>query len=283
VITPIKQVPCRCIWCLRESPDATFRSESHVLPECVGNKWQQVLPPGIVCDKCNNYFGSNVEPILLDDPLFKTIVGILQLRDKEDVFAYERSPSGIHRNIHIDTSISGNIITVTTQYKIQGQPNRPYEDRQIPPESKKYDKRSIALLSRAVHKIAFESLAHSLFVGTGSNITEPRFKDIDIFDYSFNNIRDWVRYERPNHTIRTVLRVQKFNEVKTQDELFYFGGELRRFHQCFYYNLNLYCDWYIVSLTSLTDKAEDNLISFVKGLKFNSPVLMVREKIQFIE
>ena len=77
-------VPNRCIWCLRQQPDVSFDA-SHVLPECVGNERQQVLPPGIVCKSCNGYFGSKVEPALLVDPVFHVQAVFLRLVDPDNM------------------------------------------------------------------------------------------------------------------------------------------------------------------------------------------------------
>jgi hypothetical protein len=276
-----KQIPYQCIWCLRQPPSATFSSESHVLPECVGNKRQQILPAGIVCDKCNHYFGTKVEPILIDDPIFATIVGILQLRDKNSEFVYEHSPSGVHRDIHVDANVSGNRVTVTTQYKIKGQPNKPHEVRNII-NSKDYDKRSLAFLSRAVHKIAFESLAHFLFVRTNVEILNMKFEEIDVFDGSFNAIRRWVRYGEPQDSNRPVLRLQKFDEVKTQEGFFHWGGPLLYFQQWLRFELNLFNDWHIMSLTSPSNKVYDDLRSWAAQTKFNHPVWIVGDKLEAI-
>lgn len=277
-----KQIPNRCIWCLKELSEVEFTSESHVFPECVGNERQQVLPSGIVCDDCNHKFGRKVEPALIDDPVFETIVGILQLRDKNGEFVYEHSPTGVHRDVHIDTNVSGNKVTVSTQYKIQGQPSKPYEERSISPKSKDYDKRSLALLSRAVHKIAFESLAHSLFVGTGLQYEKNEFKDIDIFDCRFNVIRDWVRYGNPQYSVRPILRLQKFDKVKINVKSVPWKIGLYGFNQWLRCELNLYNDWYAMNLTSSSDKAEDDLKNWVKRTKFDHTVLMFGDKIQAI-
>ena len=276
---PIKQIPNRCIWCLREPPSATFNSESHVLPECVGNKRQQVLPLGIVCDRCNHSFGGKVERALIDDPIFSTNVGILQQRDEKKEFVYEHSPSGVHRDVHVDTEVSDNKVTVNTKYEIQGQPSRAYENRAIPPKSKDYDRRSLALLSRAVHKIAFESLAHSLFVGEGLKVVNVDLKDIDIFNCSFETIRKWVRFGEPQGSVRPVLRLQKIEEAITQEELFQWGGRLSYFQQWFRYELNLFGDWHIVSMTSPSNKVDNDLRSWVARTKFSHPVWMVGNKI----
>lgn len=55
----------RCIFCKQSSVNA--KSREHILPESIGNT-TQVLPRGIVCDKCNNYFAREVEKPFLEDP-----------------------------------------------------------------------------------------------------------------------------------------------------------------------------------------------------------------------
>ena len=236
----IKQIPYRCIWCLEERLNAEFTSESHVLPECVGNKRQQVLPPGIVCDKCNHDFGGKVERALINDPIFATMVGVLQLRDKNGEFDYEHSPTGVHRDVHIDTNVSGNKVTTSTQYQIQGQPSKSYEERSISSKSKNYNKRSLALLSRAVHKIAFESVAHSLFVGTGLQKEKNEFKNIDIYDHSFDVIRDWARYGNPQQSVRPILRLLDINKVEVNVKQVPWKMGLYGFNKWLRCELNLY-------------------------------------------
>ena len=48
----------RCIFCKQNSESST--SQEHIVPESLGNK-DHVLPPGWVCDACNNYLASKVE------------------------------------------------------------------------------------------------------------------------------------------------------------------------------------------------------------------------------
>lgn len=277
----MKPIPNKCIWCLGEQSSERFNSKSHVLPECVGNKRQQVLPAGIVCDQCNNFFGRRVEVALINDPIFEARVGILQLRDKKGEFAYNHSPLGVHRVANMEAEISSNKVTLITKYEIKGQPNKPHEIRNIS-KSKDYSKRDLALLSRAVHKIAFESLAHSLFVKSGLKFEHIDLKNIDIFDRSFEAIRRWARYGEPQGSVRAVLRLQKFDEIKTQEELFQWGGELRYFQQWFCYGLNLFGDWYIMSLTSAADEADGDLRTWAARAKCAQPVWMVGDKLQAI-
>ncbi len=48
----------RCIFCKANSSES--RSVEHIVPESLGNR-TFTLPPGIVCDKCNNYFATKIE------------------------------------------------------------------------------------------------------------------------------------------------------------------------------------------------------------------------------
>lgn len=55
----------QCIFCKQEIVSAT-RTE-HIIPESLGGGEWAILPPGIVCDRCNQYFGSKVERSAIDD------------------------------------------------------------------------------------------------------------------------------------------------------------------------------------------------------------------------
>lgn len=57
----------RCIFCKQDS--STSRSAEHILPEALGNE-EHTLPPGIVCDGCNNYFASSIEQSVLESGHF---------------------------------------------------------------------------------------------------------------------------------------------------------------------------------------------------------------------
>ncbi len=58
----------RCIFCKKVSTSSC--SVEHIIPESLGNV-DHVLPPGVVCDKCNNYIAREVEKPLLDSHYFK--------------------------------------------------------------------------------------------------------------------------------------------------------------------------------------------------------------------
>lgn len=57
----------RCIFCKVNSSNS--KTVEHIIPESLGNT-EHILRPGIVCDKCNNYFAREVEKPLLDTQYF---------------------------------------------------------------------------------------------------------------------------------------------------------------------------------------------------------------------
>jgi hypothetical protein len=281
-IMALKPVPYQCIWCLKDPSSVTFSSESHVLPKCIGNTAEQVLPKGVVCDKCNEYFGRKLEPRLIDEPILKTLVAILGLRDIDSQFTYQHSPSGVHRNAHMTAKVSPNRITVTTQYEIKGQPNK-QDERTTIIKSKGYDQRDLAFLSRAVHKIAFETVAHNLFVGTGLRYQSKEIGDMDILDPRFNVIRDWVREGKPQHSVRPALRILRFDEVERQEQLWEWRGKMWGFQGWLRYELNLFHDCYILSLTSPANKVEGDLMNWLGKRKPNHQAWMLGDKLRLIE
>lgn len=60
-----------CIFCLKEV-DGENKSKEHIIPESLGNI-ETILPPGIVCDKCNNYFSRKIEQPILNSPMIRLL------------------------------------------------------------------------------------------------------------------------------------------------------------------------------------------------------------------
>ena len=60
----------RCIFCKQDSSGS--KSVEHIIPESLGNK-TFILPKGIVCDKCNNYFARKIEAPFLDSTAIKAL------------------------------------------------------------------------------------------------------------------------------------------------------------------------------------------------------------------
>lgn len=60
----------RCLFCKLDSTGS--RSIEHIIPESLGNT-TSVLPKGVVCDRCNNYFSREVEKPFLESPLIRAL------------------------------------------------------------------------------------------------------------------------------------------------------------------------------------------------------------------
>jgi HNH endonuclease len=60
----------RCIFCKQDSSGSA--SVEHIVPESLGNT-DHVLPIGVVCDVCNQYFARKVERQLLESPMFRLL------------------------------------------------------------------------------------------------------------------------------------------------------------------------------------------------------------------
>jgi hypothetical protein len=241
----MNSVPFRCIWCLRRAPDVTF-NVSHVLPECVGIRDQHVLPPGIVCETCNSYFGHKVEPGLLEDPLFHTIAVFLSLVDPDDMNLFRnkifdpahRPEQPLTRDLKLNLDLRGPRFAVDISYTIKGR------------LTKDYSRKDLAILSRAVHKIAFESLAWSVLVGGSS-------PDLDPFSADFNPVRLWTREGQPHGTVRAVLR--KPNPTISPN----YTIRCWKFGRAVGMELMLFADWYGVSLTSAPDDVLSDLVGWI--------------------
>jgi len=69
----------RCIFCRGDTTGSVSRE--HIVPESLGNT-QLVLPRGVVCDKCNNYFAREVEKPFVMSPAVRSLRFSQELENK---------------------------------------------------------------------------------------------------------------------------------------------------------------------------------------------------------
>lgn len=77
----------RCIFCMTKK--GPFSTREHVLPESLGGGEWAVLPNGLLCDSCQNKFGSEIEQQALGDypfSLLRTFLGIPTKKGKAPWF-----------------------------------------------------------------------------------------------------------------------------------------------------------------------------------------------------
>ncbi|WP_207514621.1 HNH endonuclease [Longitalea luteola] len=72
-----------CIFCKKTSDNS--KSVEHIIPESLGNK-AHVLPRGIVCDDCNQYFAIKIEKEVLEQDYFKYARAINGIKSKKNHF-----------------------------------------------------------------------------------------------------------------------------------------------------------------------------------------------------
>lgn len=99
----------QCIFCKSDSTNS--RSVEHIIPESLGN-YDHILPAGIVCDKCNNYFAIKIEKPLLESNYFyhsRFRNGLPNKKGRipmlENLWGPQGIPMSLHRDINGTTSI----------------------------------------------------------------------------------------------------------------------------------------------------------------------------------
>jgi hypothetical protein len=240
-----------CIWC---NGDASDSDVSHVVPECFGNRDQQCLPKGVVCRKCNNYFGSKIEPALIADPILHAICVATRIIDPGDgnvfrdrLFDEQHKPTGsVDRDLKIDATLSGQHYSVDIGYAIRGQIRVDHDGRRE------------AKLSRALHKLAFESYVWQLISGA-----LPASAPSPSSSY-FEPIRSWTRHGQPSGAIRAYVRMPARAlsvdwEMRTVQYEEHLASDMR-----------LYGDCFAVSLTSQSKDAGVHLRSWCAALPSNA-------------
>ncbi|MBI4724226.1 MAG: HNH endonuclease [Rhodomicrobium sp.] len=184
-----KKQRMRCIFCKGESTHS--RSVEHIIPEALGNT-EHVLPPGVVCDTCNNYFARKVEGPLLRSPWFQ------QLRSRQLV-ANKRGRIPFMEGVLPSARLPGLGLVYGSRIFLQGRnesEHRVIEDaivkglatRFYVPIAEQIDRK---LMSRFLAKVAMEAVVHRVM-----GIVDWQSEIID--NKSFDELRRYARVgDRP--------------------------------------------------------------------------------------
>ncbi|WP_395742783.1 HNH endonuclease [Prosthecobacter sp.] len=179
----------KCILC-KEGSGAS-RSVEHVMPESLGNK-EHILPPGWVCDRCNNYLSIKVEAPFLNSWWGRVArfgmgvenkKGNIPIGEAVHLKTRTRLDINVHGNSTIVIPSSGENSTQWEQYladNSHGTIISPIAD--LPPLE--YD------TARFIAKVAIEVLALKLLDTPGAN--EELVNQV-----ALDSIRDYVRRGKP--------------------------------------------------------------------------------------
>jgi hypothetical protein len=174
-----------CLFC--KTPSDYSKSKEHIIPESLGNT-DHVLPPGIVCDVCNNYFAVKIEKELQEQDYFKSI------RHRNDIVSKKGNPipdKGIL--VHpeggkVDVYKGGpGIIGIDSRNK---KTLKLVEDSVVQklyiPIVQEPEKDNV-ILSRFIGKVAIEALAQRL-------VSCDSWENEVIYKEGLDPLREYVRY-----------------------------------------------------------------------------------------
>ncbi len=178
-----------CIFCKKKSNHSIGRE--HIVPESLGNK-SHVLPKGIVCDKCNNYFSRKVEKPLLETDFFTQTRFRNRIQSKKGrIPSLEPllGPKNMLFGIQIEQD-TPNLYPLDSnslkQFLNFAKTNRTFSVRipvALPPEKK--------LMSKLLAKMALEALTKRFMGHKGWENEIINKTELDL-------LRNYARYGKPN-------------------------------------------------------------------------------------
>ncbi len=174
-----------CIFCKRRTQAS--RSVEHILAESFGNT-EYVLPRGVVCDPCNNYFASSVEQPVLESDYF------LQARfDGSVPNKRHRSPSinGVvlpQYHAEVSRDATGDLHVYVEEQATASLLNGRSRALMIPRMHRKPDP---ILFARFLGKTALETMAYKLLKNAPQIL-------VDLLDCAaLDPLRHYARYGSP--------------------------------------------------------------------------------------
>lgn len=179
----------RCIFC--KQPSHASKSVEHIVPHSFGNR-RAILPRGIVCDQCNNYFARKIEQPLLADRSFRNLRAWYQVPNRRG------RPPSLHgflagTEVEIGLRLKDGGVEIQPEREGQseeffhclredekaGRPTAFLFERPIDPPKK--------LMSRLLAKMALELLSLRF-------LHDPQLIDKLIEDDHWERIRRWARH-----------------------------------------------------------------------------------------
>ena len=257
----------KCIFCRADSGNS--QSREHIIPESIGNK-KNYLPPGVVCDKCNNYFAVKVEKPLLEEPFFNQLRARNTIPSKKGAIPIEtiwfhshkhkvpqtelhfyKPRKGMPRLIVPDEIGDIMISAKTSEYLITSLRS------DIPPEENR-------LISRLLGKIGVEILAQ-LSIEQNQDLNKV------VIDEGLDRIKKFARFDSPRKP--WPYYVQK---IYDENEKFYYLQELNEpvdvlyQYKLFYIKSDLYVNVIIKGYEFIMNLIDSNNDSYF-GWKIMNP------------
>lgn len=255
----------RCLFC-KETSDLS-KSVEHIVPESLGNK-EHVLPTGVVCDRCNNYFAVKIEKQVLETEFFKNLrfrtgleskkgrippgtAHFPKTRSKADI-SFDDKQSVINVNVNEETFeliMSGNIKQLYVPMNIE-----------LPTGNQ--------AISRMLGKIALEIFALRF-------IEEKTPLDHLIDEEQLDPLRNYIRFNPKNEN--WIYHVRK---IYQEDEQFYMGDgkSVDMVFECDYLATELFELYFVIAfkgiefVLNMAGSCVDGYIDWLKQNKDKSPL-----------
>lgn len=174
----------KCIFCKKDTSDS--KSVEHIIPESLGNT-EHVLPKGIVCDSCNNYFACKIERPLLEMPYFKNIRYRNSIKSKKGKLVPGVSAILSPKGRLIETCIFGRKIELDIEEKEFLSLTEDRETFGLIILAENDPKKNDRIISRFLAKVALETLAYKI-------IDEKEWIDEIVNKIELNPLRNYARY-----------------------------------------------------------------------------------------
>lgn len=191
----------RCIFCKQTSDSS--RSVEHVIPESIGSK-RVVLPPGVVCDKCNNYFARKVEYPVLNHQSMRNVRAWYQVPNKK---GKKPSLKGYVGGTDIDIAMKVEDGQLVVQAEKEGEKSAFERQKQQDIEKNTFSPYIFPIeinppekeMSRFLAKMALEAIAFR-FMHSNSNleiiVDEPYYDPIRKFARTGMGVKEWPYHRR---------------------------------------------------------------------------------------
>jgi len=195
----------RCIFC--KNPSDSSRSIEHIIPESLGNT-KQMLPRGIVCDKCNNYFARKVEKPFLDASGIKELRSFQFIPNKKGKIPPSIGYINSQHPVEIFPQKQGDIKAIIKKVETELL-NKIINEKNsfiVLPTGRLPEQTNI--VSRFLAKIAVEAIAQR-FLNSGIEV------DHLIDGAEFDPIRNYARLGRPDNWVYHKRSLYNANEKRT--------------------------------------------------------------------
>lgn len=200
-----KESTMNCIFCKKEA--SSSKSIEHIVPESLGNK-NHVLPKGIVCDKCNNYFALKIEKPVLEMDFFRDLRHRNKIKSKKGIIPKGKAFIPIVEK-DAEVSIEGNEIVIFLDGTSCDMVKEGKIKNVLIPIIKDIPKDNV-FVSRFLIKVGFEMLANRILIENKEN------QNLFVSESGFDIIRNYTRY---NH--KRENWVYNVRRIYDEDEKFF--------------------------------------------------------------